>query len=114
MRVYNERSGVEFQAWFEATPGVPTVPSSVHWLLHCVTNDMALQEATAVSPEIISDETGITGVKVTIDIPGSLNAIQNDANMREVKQLLVISGMGTDREYSEVHEYYVRNVKGRT
>lgn len=114
MRVYNERSGVEFQAWFESTPGVPTVPTTVHWRLHCVTSDKALQDDTEVTPEIVSDGTGITGVKVTIDVPGSLNAIQNDRNSRELKQLLIIADKDTDREFSETREYYVRNVKGRT
>jgi hypothetical protein len=113
MRVSNERSGREFECWFEATPGVPTAPTTVHWKLDCVTTRKSLSEFAELTPEILSDETGITGCKVVIDVPGSLLAIQNDNNVREVKHLLVVADKDTDREYSKDVEFYVRNVPGR-
>lgn len=113
MRLYNEYSGVEFVAWFTATPGVPTVPTTVHWRLRCTTNDQVLQDWTTVAPSIQSDNTGITGVKAAVDVPGSLNGIINRANRREIKQLQVVADKDTDREYSVIREWYVLNTGER-
>jgi hypothetical protein len=110
MRVYVEKSGVEFQAWFEANPGTPTIPASAHWKLYDVTNEKTLQDWTELTPTTESDETGITGVKVTIDIPGSLNVIQESKNSRELKRLIVVAAKDTDREFSETRDYYIRKV----
>ena len=110
MKVYNEHSGVEFAAFFEANPGVPTVPPTVHWRLRCLTNDVVLQDWTEVAYEIQSDESGaVMGVRATIDIDGALNVLQNDNNRRETKQLQVVAGKDTAREFSKFHEYAVAN-----
>lgn len=108
MKVYNEHSGVEFSAFFESIPGVPTVPPSVHWRLRCLTTDTLLQDWTEIAYEIQSDDAGaVIGVKAAIDIDGSLNVMQDTNNRRETKQLQVVAGKDTAREYSKFHEYAI-------
>ncbi len=113
MRIYNERSGVEYDAYFEAQPGTPTVPGTVHWRLLCATNEQTLVDCTPVPYVIESDESGITGVRARIDVPGSKNVIVNPANRREIKELQVVCDKDTDREFSEVMQYYVARMIGR-
>ena len=110
MRVYVEKSGVEFQAWFESNPGTPTVPVSAHWKLYDVTNEKDLQDWTELTPVILQDNGVTSGVRVTIDVPGSLNAIQNSKNSRELKRVIVVAGKDTDREFAETRDYYIRKV----
>jgi len=113
VRVYNEHTGVEFTAWFTSNPGVPTLPLSVHYRLRCLTNDLVLQDWTELAPEIIADETGITGVKVVIDVDGALNVLQDSNNRRETKQLQVVAAKDTPREFSKFRDYAVANGGGR-
>jgi hypothetical protein len=113
MDVINERSGVEFTAHFEDANGVPTVPASVHWNLVCETTSKVLQSDTAIDPVTISDESGIVDCYVTVNIPGSLNAMQG-GDWRELKTLLVIASKDQDGEFSQEYQYYVKNVKGRS
>ena len=109
MYVYNQGDGIEFEAWFEATPGVPTVPPNVYWRLRCITNNLVLQDWTAVGPEVVSDLGVITGVKALIEIDGALNEIYDSNNRRENKQLQVMSGRGSARQKSEFYDYAVAN-----
>lgn len=113
MREIHEKSGVEFEARFEATTGVPTVPQTAHWRLRCLANDRTLQDWTEVTPEILTGDAGeIVGVRVSIDISGALNAILDRANRREVKELQVVAAKDLDREYSETLRYAVRAISG--
>lgn len=109
MRVYPQGDGVEFNAWFEATPGVPTIPPSVDWRLLCLTTKKELQPWTPVTPEVVTEAGAIVGVKAFIELDGALNAIQDSSNRRETKQLQVASGLGTSRQRSEWLEYAVAN-----
>jgi hypothetical protein len=115
MRLYNENAGVEFDAWFETQPGVPTVPTTVHWCLRNATHDETRKVHTSVPYVIESDETGITGVRARIDVPGTLNTIMDRKNRRETMELEVIADMGSDREYSltPVHQYYIQRTSAR-
>lgn len=113
MRLFNERSGVEFDAWFQSYPGEPTIPPSVHYRLLCVTTGKTLIDWTEVPYEILSSEEGIDGVKAHIDIAGSDNILQSRASKREVKELQVVSGKDTDREYSEVLQYGIVPMTGQ-
>lgn len=112
MRLYNEFSGVEFDAWFESNPGEPTIPPTVHYRLRCETNDQTVIDWTSVPYEIISADDGISGVRAHIEIPGSANQILNAANRREVRDLQVVAAKDQDREYSDSIQYYVVS-KGR-
>ena len=109
MRVYNQGDGVEFVAWFEATPGVPTVPPSAHWRLRCLTSNTVLQDWTAVPSEIVSENGAVIGVKALIEIDGALNEMQDANNRRETKQLQVSAAKATARQYSKFLEYAVAN-----
>ena len=109
MRVYNEHSGNEYTCWFESVPGVPTVPTTVHWRLRNVSADQILQDWTELTPEIVSDESGITGVKTTIDINGQLNVLFSRSARRETFELQVVADKDDPREYSKFHQYAVAN-----
>ena len=113
MRVENERSGLEFKAYFETVPDVPAIPTSVHWRLRCATSDQTLLDWTVAAPVTVTENGVITGVYAVIDVPGSLNAIIDRTNRREIKELQVVAGKDTDREYSEVLAWYVRRMDGR-
>lgn len=109
MRVYNQGDGVEFKAWFEATPGVPTVPQTAHWRLRCLSSNKVLVDWTEVQPVQVADESGIVGVYVQIDVDGALNVMQDTTVRRETKQLQVSAAKGTARQYSKFLEYAVAN-----
>lgn len=92
----------------------PTIPATAHWRLDCVTSDKTLVGWTAASVQSQSNAFGLIESWITIEIPGSVNAIQDESNKREEKQVLIVADRDTDREYSEVVPYYVRQVRGRT
>ena len=113
MRFVNEKSGREFQAWFESNPGEPTVPSTVHWCLRNNTHDATVQEWVELEPVVVSANGAITGVKATVDVPGSLHVLTDRNNRREEFELQVVAAKDTAREYSEVLPYYVVRMSGR-
>jgi hypothetical protein len=114
MDALNERAGVELQTDFADSFNQPTVPVSVHWRLDCETTGNVLRDWTEITPTVETDESGLSKVYATIDIPGSLNAIQSNRNYREKKTLWVVAGKDTEREYSETYEYWIMNRRGRT
>ena len=95
---FHENSGVEFTAEPEDWQGGAALPTTLHWKLSCDTTSKVLQDWTSLT----------TGTSVTIEIPGSLNKIQDRSNQRETKVLLVVADKDTDREYSEEFPYYVK------
>lgn len=115
MRLIKESSGREFEAWFETVAGAPTVPPSAHWRLVDTTNGLneALTDWTAVAPEIRTDQTGaMIGVRVVVNVPGSLNRIRNRANLREGRELQIVAAKDQDQEYAETLPYYVTAMAG--
>jgi hypothetical protein len=114
MLQYNERTGLEKEVSFTDADNLPTLPGSVHWNLYCETTRTVLQGDTAVSVTATVGADGVTRYTSRFDIPGSLNAIQNDRNRRELKKLLVIANKGEDEEFSEEMQYYVVNLRGRS
>lgn len=100
MQVYAQKSGIEVDAWFESVPGVPTVPTTVHWRVRNVTIDEIVIDWTEGTYTIESNETGITGVRTRIDIPGSANVLSQQGGRRETFELQVVADKDTDREYS--------------
>ncbi len=109
MRVYKQGDGVEFVAWFEATPGVPTVPLSVHWRLRCVTSNTVLVDWTELTPETVTESGVLVGVRAVVEIDGANNGMQDSSNRRETKQLQVTAAKGTPRQKSEFLEYAIAN-----
>lgn len=114
MDVINERSGIEVRAFFADAYDVPTVPSTVHWRLDCETTSKEIQGFVEVTPTTITDASGISEVYVSITVPGSLNAIQDNRNWRELKTVLIVANKDQDGEYSEPYQYYVKNLRGRS
>lgn len=113
MLVVNEGDGQEFVSEFFDSGGNPTAPSSVEWSFRCLTTDTLLQDWTAIPLQTLVESSGRTVYYVAGTIPGPLNAIQNDRNSRELKQLQVVSNRGETGQFSDVFQYYVRNIKGR-
>jgi hypothetical protein len=109
VRVYKQDDGIEFRAWFEARPGEPTFPPSVHWRLRCLTNNLVLKEWAELVPEAVTEAGALVGVRVLIEVDGEYNAIQNAENRRETKQLQVTAAKGTARQKSEFREYAIAN-----
>ena len=106
MRLYNERSGVEFDAWFENNAGTPALPTTVHYRLMCVTNDQAMVDWTLVAADTLYGDNGaIQGIRAHIQVPGSANRLISER--REVKELQVVADKDLDSEYSEVLQYGV-------
>jgi len=110
----NERTGMEIEARFFDADDAPTAPTTVHWQLICDTTNQTVQDWTLVASTQEVDEFGqITGVRVDIQIPGPLNAIQKNGNRKELKRLIVAANKDEAGEYSEEYAYYVRNLPGR-
>lgn len=113
MDVVNEKAGIEVDAAFFDSKRNGTIPATVHWNLHCEDTKRVLQDDTEVAFETSVDEDGNITSVAHIEVPGSLNAIQNDRHPRERKKLLVIANKDRDDEFSQEYEYYVRNLRGR-
>lgn len=114
MDVFNERNGVEIRFHFSDAADSPTIPATVHWRLDCETTGRVIQGDTEVTPVPVLDETGLIDCYVTVEVPGSLNAIQSNGNARELKTLLVIANKDQDGEYSQAYQYYIKNLRGRS
>ena len=112
MKTVSERNGLEFTAKFFDHENQPAVPATVHWRLDCQTTGANLVDWTEETPVATYDDFGdAVDVSVEVEIPASANAIQQDSNRREIKELTVTAGKDTDREYSETITYVVVNRK---
>ena len=114
MRTYLEHSGIELEVRFFDEADAPTLPGNVYWRLDCAATGENLQDWTQVYPETHLDDFGnITEIVATIEVASSLNAIQDRANTREEKRLLVAAGKDEPREFSAEFPYQVMRVQGR-
>jgi hypothetical protein len=108
---YNEMEGAQFEASFE-DEGDPSAPSTVHYKLACLTSETTLIDWTLANVLSETDDLGnITRYYVTINIPGSANAIQKTQNKRELKQLIVAANKDAANEFNLVTQYYVLNTQ---
>lgn len=108
MRVHNEKSGLEFEAWFESETGEPAAPANVYWRLRNLTADTVVQDWAAGDYEIVVGDGGaITGYRATIDVPGALNVLIDSGRRRETFELMVVADKDGEREFSETHEYAI-------
>jgi hypothetical protein len=114
MDVVREGDGIELDAAFLDNRRNGSSPESVHWSLYCETTKQELQAPTAVAPEVTVNEDGSVTATARIDVPGGLNAIHNNRNWRELRTLLVTANLGTDRQFTEEYQYYVKNLAGRS
>lgn len=110
MRQFNERSGVEFDAYLETFDGAPTIPESVHWRVRNVTLESIPLDWQSATWSILTDDSGgISGVKVAVEVPGTVNVLSN-GNKSEQFELQVVTNKDTAREFSEVVRYKVVSI----
>lgn len=79
--------------------GAPVTPLSARYRLDCLTTGLTSLDWQSIAA---SDT-------VTIDIPGSANAILSTANEQEVKQITVQANPGQTNQKTVVGEYVVPN-----
>jgi len=100
---WQEGSGFTATANFRArSTGAASTPTTVHYRVDCLTTLRQLADDTSVS----------TDDEVSIAITGTHNAIQNDCNDYEIKQLTVIADRGLSTQHVERVTWRVDNVFG--
>ena len=77
-------------------------PTTIHWRLDCLTTGRELEGATIVTP----------ASSFTIALTGSHNAIRNDSNEQETKQVTVTTDEGLATQYREIVRWTVENIYG--
>lgn len=77
-------------------------PTNVKYRVDCLTTGVPLLDWTSVSP----------GETVSITITPTQNAIQNDRNTHERKQLMVAADYGLSTQFVEAIDYEVTNMRG--
>lgn len=78
------------------------VPTSIHYRLDCLTSGIELVDWTSVS----------AASSFTLSITGTHNAIQNDGNDYEMKQITVKTDVGLATQYVEAAQWRVENLYG--
>ena len=114
MLAHNEKSGVEITADFFDASGTPTLPTTAHYWVGCKTTNKQLLDFTSTTIQSETTPAGDTRYFSTVNIPGSLNAIQSNRNRQEVKTVLIVANKDLDGEYSQEYQYVVRNLQGRS
>lgn len=111
-----ELDGAEFEAHFlTGTRKGPAVPATVHWRLDCVTSGVTLQDWTAITPTVVLDGLNqVTDCYVTVEVPGSLNALQAQSAKAETKALLIVADKDLPQQNSKEYRYRVVNLVGRS
>lgn len=84
--------------------GAAATPTNVKYRLDCLTTGLQLADWTTVS----------AASSVSISITATHNAIQNDSNELERKQLTVALDHGLSTQHTETAEWIVENVYGFT
>ena len=108
-RTYNSGDGFELRAEFEDAAESPTYPQSAKWRVVCVTNETVLQDWTVVPVQTDLDDQGnVLAYYALIDVPGTLNVLQNTANAKEAKKVEIAAELSGARQYSDEYAYYVR------
>ncbi len=102
MRMLNERSRLPVTFKFFDAGTRPSVPSTVHYRIDCLTSGAVLVDWTALE----------TAAVVTIVIPATVNAILNRSNNFEIKEMTVEANQGTVDAYTETYPWKVRNIEG--
>ena len=78
------------------------IPTTIHWRIDCLTTGRTVADWTSVSAA--SD--------FTIAVTGTHNAILNDCNSQETKQITVETDKGLATQYRESVAYTVENLYG--
>jgi hypothetical protein len=100
----NEGSACTVTAYFRnrASAAAATTPTTVQYRLDCLTTGREILSWTTVTP----------AVNVSLGITGAQNAILNDCNSLERKQLTVMLDEGLSTQYRETAVWTVENLYG--
>lgn len=82
--------------------GAAATPTTIHYRIDCLTTGTELVDETSVS----------AASNFTISVTGTHNAIQNDGNDYEVKQLTVTTDVGLSTQHRESVQWRVTNLYG--
>jgi hypothetical protein len=77
-------------------------PTTISWRIDCLTTGRQIEDDTTVSP----------ASSFTIAVTGTHNAIRNDSNEQETKQLTVTTDEGLATQYREAVRWTVTNIYG--
>lgn len=102
MQVVNEKSAIVINAAVRGDDGSATVPTTLKYRVDCLTTEQAIKAWTTLTP----------AAEVSISVTGAENAIRNDANAYEDKQVVVISDEGLGTEQRQDFRYRVKNLFG--
>ena len=126
---YNEASAVSYQVTFYDS-GVETIPTTIRYRIDddksgdeilgwtsVTTTGTTLTESDAMlipgaGMAYISEVEGFSGATITIDIPGTLNVMIDEANRRERKTLTVEADAGGAFAFSASAHYDIINRLG--
>ena len=84
--------------------GVAATPSTLVYQIDCITTSVNIKAETALTP----------GDSVEITIPPSENAIVDQANPYETREVTVTAGYGVDDQVIEVLQYRLMNLSAIT
>jgi hypothetical protein len=82
-----------------AEPWTASAPTTVHYRIDCLTTGTVLVDWTSVSPS--------ASVSLTVSV--AANAINQEANWREKRQVTVKADDALSTQYLGTHCYYVEN-----
>ncbi len=95
------------KVWDDATDveeWVAQVPTTLHYRLDCLASGTQILDWTSIAADDVS----------TISITGTQNAIQQDSNEIETKQLTVKANSGLSTQFQATYRYDVVNLSGQT
>jgi hypothetical protein len=102
----NESSALTITAkvWDDSSETwVAQVPTTLHYRLDCLTSGTQILDWTSITADDVS----------SIAVTGAQNAIQNDCNDYEKKQLTLKANSGLSTQYQATFTYDVRNLSGQ-
>ena len=105
MQVIAEQSAITVTVATEDENQDALTPVTMSWKLRCITTDQDVNDWTAVTDPL---------AKQTIVVSGALNAIRDDSNAYEDKQVLIRLDNGLDTQEHAALLYRVRNLGGVT
>jgi len=103
--IYREGSAFTATAYFRTrSTAEESTPTNVKYRLDCLTTGKVVADWTDVTP----------AASVSISVTGTHNAIQDQGNLQEVKQLTVAADHGLDTRVHETAIWRVENLQGIT
>ena len=102
MQTVNERTAMTFRSSVRGDDGSIVTPATVKYRVDCLTNNQPIVAWTNLTPASIQ----------TIEVLGAANAIQDDNNGYEDRQLTVMTDEGLSSQQVSLHQWRVRNVYG--